>query len=53
MILQYAVASLVSQNKTLANTASDYLIPPAANQKDHVSMGTIVARHDQRVIIKK
>jgi len=53
MILQYAVASLISQNKTLANTASDYLIPPAVNQEDHVSIGTIVARHDKRIIIKK
>ena len=45
MILQYAAASLVSENKTLAHPASVDSIPSSANQEDHVSMGTIGARH--------
>lgn len=45
MILQYVAASLVSENKTLAHPASVDSIPSSANQEDHVSMGTIGARH--------
>ncbi|MTH51910.1 histidine ammonia-lyase [Bacillus mangrovi] len=45
MILQYCAASLVSENKTLAHPASVDSIPSSANQEDHVSMGTIAARH--------
>lgn len=45
MIMQYAAASLVSENKTLAHPASVDSIPSSANQEDHVSMGTIAARH--------
>ncbi|MFC4354520.1 histidine ammonia-lyase [Chryseomicrobium palamuruense] len=45
MILQYAAASLVSENKTLAHPASVDSIPSSANQEDHVSMGTIGSRH--------
>ncbi|HEY4601783.1 MAG TPA: histidine ammonia-lyase [Cerasibacillus sp.] len=45
MILQYTAASLVSENKTLAHPASVDSIPSSANQEDHVSMGTIAARH--------
>lgn len=44
MIVQYAAASLVSENKILAHPASVDSIPSSANQEDHVSMGTIAAR---------
>lgn len=45
MIMQYTAASLVSENKTLAHPATVDSIPSSANQEDHVSMGTIAARH--------
>ncbi|MFB5662460.1 histidine ammonia-lyase [Alteribacillus sp. HJP-4] len=50
MIMQYAAASLVSENKTLAHPASVDSIPSSANQEDHVSMGTIAARHAAQII---
>ncbi|MCF6094844.1 histidine ammonia-lyase [Microaerobacter geothermalis] len=50
MIAQYAAASLVSENKVLAHPASVDSIPSSANQEDHVSMGTIAARHAQQII---
>lgn len=50
MIIQYAAASLVSENKTLAHPASVDSIPSSGNQEDHVSMGTIGARHAQLII---
>lgn len=50
MILQYCAASLVSENKTLAHPASVDSIPSSANQEDHVSMGTIAARHAYEII---
>lgn len=50
MILQYAAASLVSENKTLSHPASVDSIPSSANQEDHVSMGTIGARHAYQII---
>ena len=50
MILQYSAASLVSENKTLAHPASVDSIPSSANQEDHVSMGTIAARHAYSII---
>lgn len=50
MILQYAAASLVSENKTLAHPASVDSIPSSGNQEDHVSMGTIGARHAYAII---
>ncbi|WP_438312388.1 histidine ammonia-lyase [Sporosarcina sp. FA9] len=50
MILQYSAASLVSENKTLAHPASVDSIPSSGNQEDHVSMGTIGARHAQLII---
>ncbi|MCP8969112.1 histidine ammonia-lyase [Ectobacillus ponti] len=50
MILQYVAASLVSENKTLAHPASVDSIPSSANQEDHVSMGTIAARHAYSII---
>ena len=50
MILQYTAASLVSENKTLAHPASVDSIPSSANQEDHVSMGTIAARHAHQML---
>lgn len=50
MILQYTAASLVSENKTLAHPASVDSIPSSGNQEDHVSMGTIGARHAALII---
>lgn len=50
MIMQYAAAALVSENKTLAHPASVDSIPSSANQEDHVSMGTIAARHANMII---
>ncbi|WP_200416023.1 histidine ammonia-lyase [Virgibacillus salexigens] len=50
MIMQYAAASLVSENKTLAHPASVDSIPSSANQEDHVSMGTIASRHAREII---
>ena len=50
MITQYAAASLVSENKTLAHPASVDSIPSSANQEDHVSMGTTAARHASQII---
>ncbi|MFD2922470.1 histidine ammonia-lyase [Halobacillus naozhouensis] len=51
MIMQYVAASLVSENKTLAHPASVDSIPSSANQEDHVSMGTIGARHAHQIIV--
>jgi histidine ammonia-lyase len=50
MIMQYAAASLVSENKTLAHPASVDSIPSSANQEDHVSMGTIGSRHVYQIV---
>ena len=50
MILQYAAASIVSENKTLAHPASVDSIPSSANQEDHVSMGTIAARNAATIV---
>ncbi|MBN6187209.1 histidine ammonia-lyase [Aneurinibacillus sp. BA2021] len=50
MILQYCAAALVSENKTLAHPASVDSIPSSANQEDHVSMGTIAARHAYQIV---
>lgn len=50
MIMQYVAAALVSENKTLAHPASVDSIPSSANQEDHVSMGTIAARHVHQII---
>ena len=44
MIVQYAAAALVSENKVLAHPASVDSIPSSANQEDHVSMGMTAAR---------
>ncbi|MFS0783709.1 histidine ammonia-lyase [Bacillus sp. 1P06AnD] len=50
MIMQYVAASLVSENKTLAHPASVDSIPSSGNQEDHVSMGTIAARHANLIV---
>lgn len=49
MIVQYAAAALVSENKVLAHPASVDSIPSSANQEDHVSMGTIAARKAREI----
>ncbi len=50
MVVQYAAAALVSENKILAHPASVDSIPSSANQEDHVSMGTIAARHARDIL---
>ncbi len=50
MIVQYAAAALVSENKVLAHPASVDSIPSSANQEDHVSMGTIAARQASEIL---
>jgi histidine ammonia-lyase len=50
MIHQYTAAALVSENKVLAHPASVDSIPTSANQEDHVSMGSISARHARVVV---
>jgi histidine ammonia-lyase len=50
MLYQYTAAALASENKTLAHPASADSIPTSANQEDHVSMGSIAARHARRVL---
>jgi histidine ammonia-lyase len=50
MILQYTAAALASENKVLAHPASADTIPTSANQEDHVSMGSIAARHARAVV---
>jgi len=50
MIAQYTSAALASENKVLCHPASCDSIPTSANQEDHVSMGTIGARHTREVL---
>lgn len=50
MIVQYAAAALVSENKVLAHPASVDSIPSSANQEDHVSMGMIAARKAASIV---
>lgn len=50
MIVQYAAASIVSENKVLSHPSSVDSIPSSANQEDHVSMGTTAARHAYQII---
>jgi histidine ammonia-lyase len=51
MLLQYAAAALVSENKVLAHPASVDTVPTSANQEDHVSMGSIAARQARDVVV--
>jgi histidine ammonia-lyase len=50
MITQYTAAALVSENKVFAHPASVDSIPTSAGQEDHVSMGTISARHAWEIL---
>jgi histidine ammonia-lyase len=50
MIYQYTAAALASENKVLAHPASADSIPTSANQEDHVSMGSVAARHARIVL---
>ncbi len=50
MIVQYAAASMVSENKVLAHPASVDSIPSSANQEDIVSMGTTAARKARDIV---
>jgi histidine ammonia-lyase len=50
MLLQYTAAALASENKVLAHPASADSIPTSANMEDHVSMGSIAARHATLVL---
>ncbi len=50
MIYQYTAAALASENKVLVHPASADSIPTSANQEDHVSMGSIAARHARAVL---
>ncbi len=50
MIVQYAAAALVSENKIIAHPASVDSIPSSANREDHVSMGTIAARKAREIL---
>lgn len=50
MLSQVTAASLVSENKVLCHPASIDSIPTSANKEDHVSMGTIAARHTLEVV---
>jgi histidine ammonia-lyase len=50
MIVQYAAASIVSENKVIAHPASVDSIPSSANQEDHVSMGATSARKAKTIL---
>ena len=50
MLLQYTAAALASEDKVLSHPASSDSIPTSANQEDHVSMGSISARHTMAVV---
>ena len=50
MIVQYAAASIVSQNKQLASPASIDTIDSSNGQEDHVSMGANAATKLKRVV---
>ena len=50
MIVQYAAASMVSENKVYAHPASVDSIPSSMNQEDIVSMGTTAARKARMIV---
>lgn len=50
MIVQYAAASLVSENKVLAHPASVDSIPTSLDKEDHVSMGATSAVKSEKII---
>ena len=49
-LAQLTAAALTAECQTLATPASVRSIPTAANQEDHVSMGTIAARQAQEIL---
>jgi histidine ammonia-lyase len=49
-LAQITAAALTAECQTLATPASIRSIPTSANQEDHVSMGTIAARHAQAIL---
>lgn len=50
MLLQYAAASLVTENRVLCHPASVDSIPTAANIEDHVAVATLAARKARTVV---
>lgn len=50
MLLQYAAASLVTENRVLCHPASVDSIPTAANIEDHVAVATTAARKARSVV---
>jgi len=50
MIVQYAAAAIVSENKTLCHPASVDSIPTNVDKEDHVSMGAWAARKALKVV---
>ena len=46
MIVQYAAASLVSENKVYSHPSSVDSIPTSQGQEDHVSMGGFFKKHN-------
>lgn len=50
MIAQYTAASLVNENRTLANPASVQSIPVCGNQEDFISMATFASRKARDVV---
>jgi histidine ammonia-lyase len=50
MIVHYAMASLVSENKILAHPAVVDTIPTSNDKEDHVSMGATAACKAQRIL---
>ncbi len=50
MIVQYAAAGIVSENKVLTHPASVDSIPTSANSEDHNAMATIAARKARTVL---
>ena len=50
MIIQYAAAGIVSENKVLTHPASVDSIPTSANSEDHNAMATIAARKLRTVL---
>lgn len=50
MIVQYAAASLVSENKVLSHPASVDSIPTSLDKEDHVSMGATAALKAEKIL---
>jgi len=50
MMPQYAAASLVLENQTLAHPDSVHSLPASANQEDHNANAMTAARHARQVV---